>query len=86
MGACQCRNGQGQTRHLYMVFLAYSVLLRQLRQGRAYAWALERLKTIGQACRAVLSETFSATISWVLERFQKDRWDCQRIKAHLGLA
>lgn len=84
MGDCQCRNGQGQTRHLYMVFLAYSVLMRHLRQGRAHAWALERLKTIGQACRAVMAETFSATISWLLERFEEG-WNGQRIKAHLGL-
>jgi hypothetical protein len=34
MGDCQLRNGLGQTRHMYMVFLAYSVLMRQLRQSR----------------------------------------------------
>jgi hypothetical protein len=47
MGDCQLRSGQGQTRHLDMVFLAYSGLMRQLRQGRSRAWALERLTTIG---------------------------------------
>ena len=84
MGDCQLRNGQGQTRHLYMVFLAHSVLMRQLRQGRAREWALERLTTIGQACTAVLRETLSQTISWVIDRVEKG-WDYGRIKAQLAL-
>lgn len=84
MGDCQLRNGQGQTRHLYMVFLAHSLLMHQLRQGRARAWALERLTTIGQACLAVLRETLSQTISWVIERVE-DGWKCERIKAQLAL-
>jgi len=85
MGDCQLRNGQGQTRHLYMVFLAHSVLMRHLRQGRASAWALERLTTIGQACLAVLRDTISQTLTWALERLQSDGWSCERIKAHLAL-
>jgi hypothetical protein len=85
MGDCQLRNGQGQTRHLYMVFLAHSVLMRQLRPGRARDWALERLTTIGQACTAVLRQTLSQTISWVIERVEEG-WECNRIKAHLALA
>lgn len=84
MGDCQLRNGQGQTRHLYMVFAAHSVLMRQLRQGRAREWALERLTTIGQACRAVLRQTLGQTISWALARFG-DGWDEGKIKAHLAL-
>ena len=86
MGDCQLRNGQGQTRHLYMVFLAHSVLMRQLRQGRARAWALERLMTIGQACLAVTRQTVSQTLSWAIDHFREDGWTCERIKGHLGLA
>jgi hypothetical protein len=86
MGDCQLRSGQGQTRHLYMVFLAHSVLMRQLRQGRACAWALERLTTIGQACLAVLRQTFSQTLTWAIERIQCDGWSCDRVKVHLALA
>jgi hypothetical protein len=86
MGDCQLRNGQGQTRHLYMVFLAHSVLMRQLRQSRASAWALERLTTIGQACMAVMRHTLSQTLTWALERMQSDGWSCERIKTHLALA
>ncbi len=86
MGDCQLRKGRGQTRHLYMVFLAHSVLMRQLRQGRARAWALQRLTTIGQACLAVMRETVSETITWAIERMQTDGWTSERIKVHLALA
>jgi hypothetical protein len=86
MGDCQIRNGLGQTRHQYLVFLAHSVLMRQLRQSRARAWALERLTTIGQACRAVLRETLSQTISWVLEQFSVNHWSCEMIKQQLALS
>jgi hypothetical protein len=35
MGDCQLRDGEGQTRHMHLVMLAYSLLMRQLRQGHA---------------------------------------------------
>jgi hypothetical protein len=85
MGDCQLRSGLGQTRHLYLVFLAYSVLTRQLGHSRTRGWALERLTTIGQACTAVLRQTLSDTLAWVIERFEIDRWDFQKIKGHLAL-
>ena len=85
MGDCQLRDGQGQTRHLYMVFLAHSVLMRHLRQSRASAWALERLTTIGQACLAVMRHTLSQTLAWALDRMQSDGWNCERIKTQLAL-
>ena len=85
MGECQLRNGCGQTRHMYMVFLAYSVLMRQLRQGRASEWACEHLTTIGQACMSVLRQTLSDTISWVIERIEDDGWNFERIKVQLAL-
>ena len=85
MGDCQLRKGRGQTRHLYMVFAAHSVLMRQLRRGRARAWALERLTTIGQACRAVMRHTLIGTIDWVIARVREDGWNSRKIKAHLAL-
>jgi len=91
MGDCQLRNGRGQTRHLYLVFLAHSLLTRQLEPGRASAgrracqWATQRLTTIGQACRAVLAETLRQTIEWVIQRVQVDQWSCDRVKTHLAL-
>lgn len=85
MGDCQLRSGEGQTRHLYLVLLVHSLLVAQLRQGRARAWATETLTTIGEACRAVLRETLGKTISWVIERATLDGWQPERIKAHLAL-
>lgn len=85
MGDCQLRKGLGQTRHMYLVFLAHSLLMHQMQQGRASAWALERLTTIGQACRAVCRETLSQTISWVIERIEEDGWKPQRIMTRLKL-
>jgi hypothetical protein len=61
-------------------------VLAQLRQGRASAWALERLTTIGQACLAVTRDVFARTLGWALERLHFDGWSCERIKAHLALA
>ena len=84
LGDCQLRKGQGQTRHLYMVFLAHSALMRQLRQSRACEWARERLLTIGEACRAVARQTLSQALTWALERAQEG-WSCQRIKTQLAL-
>ena len=85
MGDCQLRNGRGQTRHMHLVFLAHSVLMRQLLQSRARAWALERLTTIGQACRAVLRETLANTIDWVIAHVTENHWNARKIKAHLAL-
>jgi len=85
MGDCQLRSGRGQTRHLYLVFLAHSVLMRQLRQGRACEWARERLTTIGQACMSVLRQTLGDTISWAIDRIENDGWNVQRVKVQLAL-
>jgi len=85
LGDGQLRSGEGQTRHLYLVLLVHSLLMAQLRQGRARAWATETLTTIGEACRAVLRETLGKTISWAIERATLDGWQPERIKAHLAL-
>lgn len=68
MGDCQLRDGQGQTRHMYLVMLAYTLLMDQLGQNRAKAWALRKLATIGEACRAVLRESLRSTIAWAIEQ------------------
>ena len=86
LGDCQLRSGEGQTRHIYLVLLAHSLLMAQLRQGRVSAWASESLMTIGEACRAVLRETLGQTIAWAIERAALDGWAPERIVAHLNLA
>jgi hypothetical protein len=85
MGDCQLRTREGQTRHLYLVMLAYSLLVRQLRQGHAYEWAYRRLTTIGEACRAIMRETLRTTLTWAMEQMERYAWSKERIVAHLGL-
>jgi hypothetical protein len=85
LGDCQLRDEQGQTRHVYLVMLAYSLLMSQLRQSRAKDWALHRLMTIGEACRAMAREALRTTLSWAIE--QVTRWErpYEHVVAQLGL-
>jgi hypothetical protein len=85
MGDCQLRDGEGQTRHMYLVMLAYSLLMKQLRQGHAYEWAYQQLTTIGEACRAILRETLRTTLNWAMDRAGSLLWTRERVIAHLGL-
>jgi DDE superfamily endonuclease len=86
LGDCQLRDPGGHTRHIYLVMLAYSLLMSELRQGRAKEWAIQRLMTIGEACRAMEKETLRETLSWAVE--QVTRWGCpdELIVAQLGLS
>ncbi len=70
---------------MYLVMLAYSLLMIQLRQGRAKEWALQRLTTIGEACRAMSRETLRTTLSWAIEQVTKWERPHEEILAHLGL-
>ena len=85
MGDCQLRNGQGQTRHLYMVILAHSLLVSTMRQNRAKEWAITTLTTIGEACRAVMRETLHRTITWAIDRATLDGWTNPKICHVLNL-
>lgn len=85
MGECQLRNGDGQTRHMYLVFLAYSAVMTEMRQARPQEWAQEMLTTVGQACRAMSREVLSKTIAWVVARTEQG-WSLPKIKAHLALS
>ncbi len=86
LGDCQLREVQGQTRQMDLVMLAYSRLRGQPRQGRAKEWALHRLMTIGEACRAMAKEALRTTLSWAIE--QVTRWEqpYEHVVAQLGLA
>ena len=86
MGDCQLRSGQGQTRHMHLVMAAYSLLMRQLRNRRATKWALHRLTTIGQACRAVADETLRATLRWAMTQITDNSRKPQHVIAQLGLS
>jgi len=85
MGDCQLRSGQGQTRHMHLVMAAYSLLMRQLRNSRATQWALHRLTTIGQACRAVADETLRTTLQWAMTQIIEKSQTPQHVIAQLGL-
>jgi hypothetical protein len=85
MGDCQLRDGQGQTPHMYLFMLAYSLFMRQLRQHRARDGALRRLKTIGEACRAMPGETPRATLAQVIQQVRNGENDCDHVFAKLRL-
>ena len=87
MGECQLRSGVGQTRHMQLVVLAYTALMRQLKHDRSLDWAHIRLSTVGESCRLILRETLAKALEWVVERTRegmsvleiKQRWpypDC----------
>jgi hypothetical protein len=80
LGDCQVRSGEGQTRHVYLVSAAYSLLMRSLQQSRAQDWARRTLTTIGEACRAVKAETVARMIDWLVEKLTVDHWSITDIK------
>jgi hypothetical protein len=86
MGDCQLRDGEGQTRHMHLVMLAYSLLMKQLGQSHAYDWAFCKLTTIGEACRAVLRETLRKTLTWAMDHVTRPHWNMDRVITHLRLA
>jgi hypothetical protein len=85
MGDCQLRSGQGQTRHMHLVMLAYSLLMSQLKHIGAKEWAFHRLTTIGQACRAVSAETLRKTLDWAIQQVTEKSQNPQHVMAQLGL-
>jgi hypothetical protein len=86
LGDCQLRDSQGQTRHMYLVMVAYSLLMVQLRQGRATEWALHRLMTIGEACRAMLKEALRTTLTWAIEQVTERGQSVDRVMDQLRMA
>jgi hypothetical protein len=86
LGDCQLRDPQGQTRHVYLVMLAYSLLVSQLRQNCAREWALHRLTTIGEACRAMLRENLRTTLAWAIQQVTEMERPFGHVIAQLGLS
>jgi len=84
MGECQLRDGMGQTRHMHLVSLAYTALMRQMKHDRALDWAHTRLMTIGESCRTIARETLGKTLAWAIERAQQGM-SLSDIKLHLAL-
>jgi hypothetical protein len=65
--------------------LAYSLLMSQLRQSCAREWALHRLTTIGEACRAMLRENLRATLTWAIQQVTEMERPFGHVIAQLGL-
>ena len=78
------RSGEGQTRHVYLVSAASSLLMRSLQQSRVQDWARRTLTTIGEACRAVQAETLTRMIDWVVDKLTVEHWSVTDIKAVLA--
>jgi DDE superfamily endonuclease len=85
MGDCQLRDPEGQTRHMYLVMLAYSLLMQQMQQSHPLEWAYQKLMTIGEACRAILRETLRKTLTWAIGQVTEKAWDVQHIVTYLNL-
>ena len=68
---------------MYLVMTAYSLLMSQLRQGRAREWASQRLMTLGEACRAMLRESLRATLAWAIEEVTERERLLDHVMAHL---
>ena len=71
---------------MYLVMLAYSLLMSQLQQGRAREWALQRLTTIGEACRAMAKEALRTTLCWAIEQVTRFERPYDHVVAQLGLS
>jgi len=61
------------------------LLMDQLGQTHAKGWALRKLTTIGEACRAVLRETLRSTIAWAIEQATEYSHGLDHITARLRL-
>lgn len=85
LGECQVRSGEGQTRHVYLVSAAYSLLMRSLHRNRAQEWARKTLTTIGEACRAVRAETLGQLVDWMVDKLTRQHWSVLQIKTALAV-
>jgi hypothetical protein len=85
MGACPLRDGQGQTRHMHLVRMAYRLLTSQLKQARARDGAFCKRMTIGEAARAILRETLRQTLAWAVDQIVHRSRKHKEVLMHLGL-
>jgi hypothetical protein len=65
--------------------LAFSLLMGELKKGRAKEWALHRLMTISEDCRAMIRETLRTTLTWAIEQVNGRNRPVGHVVAQLGL-
>jgi len=68
LGDCQLRNDTGQTRHIYCVFLAHSLLEQRLDKTSVSGRSRGKLQTIGEGCRMLLKESLRSLVGWIVEK------------------
>ena len=86
LGDCQVRSGKGQTRHVYLVSAAYSLLMHAMHASSSHEWTRRTLRTIGEACRAVKGELLERLVEWIVDKLDDDDWSMSQIKAVLAQA
>ena len=59
--------------------------MQQLCNNVAKDWAINRLTTIGQACRAVTDETLRSTLQWAMTQISDHSQKPKHVFAQLGL-
>ncbi len=84
MGDCQLMSGQGHDRHMYLVFTAYSLLVRTLGSTHPNEWVRKKVQTIGEACRAVRAQTLQDLVDWIVEKFSVEQWSPAQIKLSIA--
>ena len=57
----------------------------ELKRGRASEWALHRLMTIGEACRAMAKEALRTTLAWAIEQVTVKNLPYGHVVDQLGL-
>lgn len=84
MGDCQLISGRGHDRHMYLVFTAYSLLVRRLGSAHPNEWVRKKVQTIGEACRAVRAQTLQDLVDWIVEKFSVEQWSPAQIKLSIA--
>ena len=78
------RSGKGQTRHVYLVSAAYSLLMHAMHANSPHEWTRRTLMTIGKACRAVKGELLERLVDWIVDKLSANDWSMSQIKAVLA--
>lgn len=86
MGDHQLCDGQGQEKHIYPAMMANSLLRRKLRHCRAHDWVFQKLMTIGEACRGLLSETLRSTLPRAKRQVTEFSSSSDQVIQKLGMA
>ena len=70
LGEYQMRSLQGIVKHLFLVFVSYS-LLECVRSSSLTQWIREKLETVGDICRKVKEFLLEEFIRWIIRGFQE---------------